>query len=110
VSDTALAEVERLAAAGGDADEVLRAVVTAVHDAGVPWFAVRFNEEGTLVDGPAAGTRAEETITAPVSYNGERIGELEAAGVDGAFLDRVAGLLAEYVLLGWDTGGEAWEP
>jgi hypothetical protein len=45
-----------------------------------------------------------------VSYNGERIGELEAAGVDEAFLERIAVLLAEYVLLGWDTGGETWEP
>jgi hypothetical protein len=110
VSDGALAEVERLAAAGGDADEVLRAVVTAVRDAGVPWFAVRFNEEGMLVDGPRAGTRPDTTVTAQVTYNGERIGELEAAGVDEAFLERVAVVLAEYVLLGWDTGGETWEP
>jgi hypothetical protein len=110
MSEAAVAEVERLAAAGGDADEVLRAVVAAVHDAGVPWIAVRFNEEGTLVDGPAAGTRPDETIAEPVSYNGERIGELEAAGVDEAFLERIAVLLAEYVLLGWDTGGETWEP
>jgi hypothetical protein len=110
VSEAALAEVERLAAAGGDADEVLRAVVDAIHGAGVPWFAVRFNEEGTLIDGPLAGTRPDVTVSAPVTYNGERIGELEAAGVDAAFLERVATLLAEYVLLGWDTGGETWEP
>jgi hypothetical protein len=45
-----------------------------------------------------------------VTYNHERIGELEAAGVDEAFVQRVAALLAEYVLLGWDTGGERWEP
>ena len=110
MSEAALAEVERLAAAGGDADEVLRVVVAAMRDAGVPWFAVRFDEEGTLVDGPSAGTRPDETVSAPVTYNGERIGELEAAGVDEAFLGRVAALLAEYVLLGWDTGGETWEP
>jgi hypothetical protein len=110
LSETALADVERLAAAGGDADEVLRAVVASIHAAGVPWFAVRFNEDGTLVDGPAAGTRPDVTLTAPVTYNHERIGELEAAGVDEAFVQRVAALLAEYVLLGWDTGGERWEP
>jgi hypothetical protein len=110
MSAGALAEVERLASAGGDADEVLRSVVAAVHEAGVPWIAIRFNEEGTLIDGPSAGTRPEETVTASVSYHGERIGELEAAGIDEAFLERVAALLAEYVLLGWDTGGEAWEP
>jgi hypothetical protein len=106
----ALAEVERLTAAGGDADEVLRAIVAAVHEAGVPWFAVRFNEEGTLVEGPSAGERSDATLTVPVTYNGERIGELEASGVDEAFLTRAASLLAEYVLLGWDTGGETWEP
>jgi hypothetical protein len=30
--------------------------------------------------------------------------------MDEPSLQRVATLLAEYVLLGWDTGGETWEP
>jgi hypothetical protein len=39
------------------------------------------------------------------------VGELAADGpVDRAELERVAGLVAEYVLIGWDTGGEAWSP
>jgi hypothetical protein len=39
------------------------------------------------------------------------VGEL---AVDGApapeLLDCVAAAIAPYVLLGWDTGGEVWEP
>jgi hypothetical protein len=110
MSTDALAAVERIVAAGGDADEVLRAAVAALHEAGLPWVALRFNEEGTLVEGPSAGTRPPVTVAVPVTYNGERIGELEAAGTDEASLARAAALLAEHTLLGWDTGGETWEP
>ena len=29
---------------------------------------------------------------------------------DRAFLRRVSDLLSPYCLVGWDTGGEVWEP
>jgi putative methionine-R-sulfoxide reductase with GAF domain len=29
---------------------------------------------------------------------------------DRKFLERVAELLSPYCLVGWDTGGEPWEP
>jgi hypothetical protein len=110
MSGDPVAAVEALVAAGGDADEVLREAVAAIHKAGVAWIAVRFNDEGTLLDGPSAGIPEAAVAIAPVTYNGERIGQLEACGADEALLARLASLLAEYVLLGWDTGGEAWEP
>ena len=37
-----------------------------------------------------------------------RVGEPDDA--DRAFLARVSDLLSPYCLVGWDTGGEAWEP
>ena len=59
--------------------------------------------------GPAVGAR-QPALTVPVVYGGERVGELEAAVGDRPFLERVATLISAYVLVGWDTGGEAWRP
>jgi hypothetical protein len=47
----------------------------------------------------------------PVSYKGDTVGELQVDGdADRALLDAVAERISAYVLLGWDTGGEDWEP
>jgi hypothetical protein len=108
-----LAEVERIVAEGGDADEILRTAVDAIAGSpGVAWAGIRFLEQGELVLGPAAGEPDEGRRTAaPVDYRGEQVGELVADGdVDRALLERAAALLAEHVLLGWDTHGDAWQP
>ena len=111
---TALAaHVEALLERGGEADDVLRAVVSAL--AGMPeitWVGVAFVEESDLVVGPAAGEQDPELRTrVPISFQGSTVGEL---WVDGAVpaedLQRAAALIAPLVLIGWDTGGEAWEP
>ena len=106
----ALAAVERIVEAGGDADEVLRAVLAALHERGAAYAAIRFVEEGRLVDGPAVGSGSG--VTVPVRYEGGVVGELEAAVTpeDASFLERVAALISPYVLVGWDTGGEPWQP
>jgi len=98
---------------GGDVDDVLRAAVDVlVTESGVDWVGIRFLEEGELVLGPASGTPdASRRITTPISFQGDPVGELVVDGdADRAFLDRVALLISAYVLLGWDTGGEAWVP
>ena len=42
---------------------------------------------------------------------GERIAELAVDGdADHARLEQVATEIADLCLVGWDTGGEAWEP
>lgn len=107
-------DVEAILAAGGEADEVLRAVVAALGSR-YPWAALRFNEEGDLVLGPATGVEGGPRLVQEVVYNGERVGQLEVDGpdlgeTDAALLARVADRIALYTLLGWDTGGEAWEP
>jgi putative methionine-R-sulfoxide reductase with GAF domain len=96
-----------------DADDALRDVVaTLVDDAGIAWAGIFFLDEGELVLGPSAGTpdeRSERVVQ--IAYHGERIGELRVRGdADPAYLDRVAALVSPYVLIGWDTGGEAWDP
>ena len=63
-----------------------------------------------------ASTRSE--IVVPVHYREMVVAEIDidsdqpaAFGDDDrAFLERVAALIAEDCLVGWDTGGEAWEP
>jgi hypothetical protein len=105
----ALEAVEEILGRGGDADEVLRAVLAALHEHGVAHAAVRFVENDELVDGPSIGEEAE-TVRLPVLYEGTRVGELSLATSDTAFAERLATLISPYVLVGWDTSGEAWAP
>jgi hypothetical protein len=107
--EEALAEVERVVAEGGEADDVLRAVVAALHRR-YPWVALRFNEEGQLVLGPSAGEEAPPLIQEAIVYNGERIGELALGGAtltdgDRTAAAKIAERIAVLTLLGWDTGG-----
>jgi hypothetical protein len=111
----ALQAIERIVEAGGDADDILRQVVAALHDdAGYTWAGIFFVEEGNLVLGPHAGTPDEPQRTrVPVTWQGDRIAELaidDAPESDRTFLERVAVLVSGHCLVGWDTGGESWDP
>jgi hypothetical protein len=108
-----LEEIRAAVEGGGDADDVLRRVVAILHQqAGCDWAGILFVEEGELVLGPAAGTeRPAERTQVPVLFNGDRVAELAADGAsDRAFLEQVAVLIADHCLVGWDTGGEEWNP
>lgn len=112
--DEALAEVERIVAAGGETDDVLRAVVAALGQR-YSWVAVRFNEGGELLLGPTAGTEGGERVEQEIVYKGERVGlvEVDAASVSDAdreLVARTAERIALLTLVGWDTGGEPWNP
>jgi hypothetical protein len=110
----ALDAVERIINRGGDADDVLRSVVAAVHER-IPRFArvaIAFVEDGRLELGPEAGNGGGEEIRSPVTFAGARVAELivqrtEPAD-DGPFLERVATLISPYCLVGWDTQGVPW--
>ena len=96
-----------------DADDVLRQTVAALAAAnGCTWAGIFFVEEGELVLGPEAGTQDDaRRVSIPVVWKGERVAELAADGdVDRAHLEQVAAEIADLCLVGWDTGGEAWEP
>ncbi len=113
MSPGSLAAVDRVVGEGGDADDVLRAVVAALAaEPDIAWAGIEFLEAGELVLGPSAGLPDETRRHAvPIAYRGEPVGELIVDGVaDRASLEDVAASLSEYVLLGWDTGGNAWEP
>jgi hypothetical protein len=96
-----------------DADDLLRqAVAELTRVEGCTWAGIFFVERGELVLGPEAG-RPDEVArtTVPVLWRGERVAELAADGeVDRTHLEQVATEIADQCLVGWDTGGEAWEP
>ena len=107
------AEIEARVSAGGDADDILRDVVDALA-ARYPWAGIFFLEEDDLVLGPHAGVPdPAQRRQLPVTWHGDRIAELAidaAPEEDRRFLERVAELVAAQCLVGWDTGGEDWDP
>ncbi len=112
-SSAALEAVDRILNRGGDADDVLREVVAVlVEHGGCAWAGIAFVEEGSLVLGPEAGTPDESRRgRVAIAYRGDKVGELWTDGApDPAVVERVAVLVSAHVLLGWDTGGEGWEP
>jgi len=113
MSTHSLDELSSLVEQGGDADDVLRsALAVLVEEPGISWASICFLEEGELVPGPDAGTPdMPRRRTAPIAFRDDPVGELVVDGdADPVFLARAAEILSAYVLLGWDTGGEAWEP
>jgi hypothetical protein len=111
----ALEAIDGILNRGGDADDVLRQVVAMLHErAGYAWAGIFFLEDGKLALGPEAGTPDETRRTSvPVTWQGDRIAELAVDGApeeDGMFLERVALLVSGHCLVGWDTGGETWDP
>ena len=110
----ALDAVERILNRGGDADDVLRAVVATLHER-VPhfaWVGIAFMEEGELQLGPEAGDGDGDELSTLVAFEGAPVAELlvrrtEQAD-DGPFLERVATLVSPYCLVGWDTQGVPW--
>jgi cephalosporin hydroxylase len=95
-----------------DADQQLRQTVAelaAREDC--TWAGIYLVEEDELVLGPEAGTPDPTRRTAvPVVWRDTRVAELAADGaVEPADLAAVAARIADLCLVGWDTGGEAWE-
>ncbi len=110
----ALEAVDRILNRGGDADDVLRAVVGAIVErGGCAWAGVLFVEEGErgLVLGPQAGEpHPEARAQIPVVFKGNRVAELAADSCrDRTFLERVALLVSPYCLVRRDTERVPWE-
>jgi putative methionine-R-sulfoxide reductase with GAF domain len=95
-----------------DADEQLRQAVAALAAReDCTWAGIYFVEEDSLVLGPEAGAPdPARRTTVPVLWRETRVAELAADGqVERVELETVAGEIADLCLVGWDTGGEAWE-
>jgi hypothetical protein len=107
------AELARILDEVDEADEALRRVVELLaRQDGVAWAGVAFLEDGDLTLGPEAGTPDDtHRERVPVLFHGDPVGELLVDGdPDPALLESVAERIAPLVLIGWDTGGETWDP
>jgi len=105
--------LERLVEQDADADDILRAAVAAVAaEPGVSWAGIALIEDGVLAMGPSAGVPDESRRKrVPIVFQGALVGELAADGeIEIGVLERLSTLIAAYALIGWDTGGERWEP
>lgn len=118
--EAAVQAVEQLLATGGDADDVLRDAVAAVHGGapGIEWLGISFVDEGALLLGPWAGAErapgAPPPVRIPIRFQGTTVAELGVAcatpdAAVQAQLERLAALLAAHCLVGWDTGGVPWD-
>jgi hypothetical protein len=93
----ALEAVERVLNRGGDADDVLSAVVTVLHER-LAYVAIRFMEGDRLVERPVAGSKADGVIV-PVELQGVNVAELELSTDNREFAERVATLISPYCLV-----------
>jgi hypothetical protein len=95
-----------------DADQQLRQTVSELAAReGCSWAGIYFVEEADLVLGPEAGTPDPERRTpVPVIWRDTRVAELVVDGdIEPAELEAVAERIADFCLVGWDTGGEVWQ-
>ena len=103
--------VEEIVERGGEADDVLRAVVDALHTETACWVGIAFVEGDRLELGPAAGGEPPAELQRhAVEWQGAKVAELQVAGGDPQRLAPLATLIAPFCLVGWDTRGESWEP
>ncbi len=109
--DGVLEAIDGILNRGGDADDVLRQVVAALHRR-YSYVAIAFVEDDRLAVGPEAGHLPADTEAFPISFQGSLVAELRVGGApsDPLLLERIAALVSPYCLVGWDTGGESWEP
>ena len=108
-----LSELDAALEASADADDALRETVRIIAaQPGISWAGIAFVETTGLVLGPSAGVPDEQRRSlVTVCYKDETVGELQVDGeVDQTLLEAVAERISAHVLLGWDTGGEGWEP
>lgn len=109
-----VAAVAAIVEGGDESDAILRAAVDALSAASGAGVGIRFVEEGAFTDGPWAGPAGERAAEVPIRYEDDVVAELVATvpldAAARAAWERVADLLSPYCLVGWDIGGEDWEP
>ncbi len=110
----AIDAIERIVNRESEADEILRQSVATIAKRFDTFCGIRFVEDGGMIDGPSSGDYAEPQAVVPITYDDSSIAEV-ALGMaleedDRDAFDRIAKLLSPFCLVGWDTGGEAWNP
>jgi len=106
--------VERIMNREGEADAILRGTVAVLAERFGCFVGIRFVEDDDVRLGPAAGPPAPVVTEVPVVYRGITVAEIVTDAAldrrDRATFTRIATIVSPFCLVGWDTGGEAWEP
>jgi hypothetical protein len=111
---TVVNAIEQILERSEEADQILLGTIAALSSHYETGVGIRFIEEGSFSDGPWAGGAGFVTTEVEVRYDGELVALL----VTPASLDddarttwaQVADLISAFCLVGWDIGGEDWEP
>ncbi len=111
---TVVATIEQILERSEEADQILLGTIAALSAHYATGVGIRFIEEGSFSDGPWVGEAGVVTTEVEVRYDGELVALL----VTPASLDedarttweQVADLISAFCLVGWDIGGEDWEP
>ena len=110
----AVEAVERIINRESEADEILRQSVATIAKRFETFCGIRFVEDGGMIDGPSGGAYAEPQAVVAITYDDSSIAEIVLGAPleeeDRDAFDRIAKLLSPFCLVGWDTGGEAWNP
>ena len=83
-----------------EADQILLGTIALLSEHYGGGVGLRFVEEGAFSDGPWAGPTGDVVGQVPIRYDDEARTTFE----------RVAAIVGDYCLVGWDIGGEDWEP
>ena len=97
-----------------EADQILLGTIAHLAERYGAGVGLRFVEEGVFSDGPWAGVTGSVATQVPIAYDDELVGEfVVSTPLDDdarATFEAVALIIADYCLVGWDIGGEDWEP
>jgi len=111
---TVVTTIQQILERSEEADQILLGTIAALsahYEAGV---GIRFIEEGSFSDGPWAGEAGVTTTEVEVRYDGELVALLVTPASLAADAiktwEQVADLISAFCLVGWDIGGEDWEP
>ncbi|MFN2466788.1 MAG: hypothetical protein ABR521_01445 [Gaiellaceae bacterium] len=81
----ALEAIDRILNRGADADDVLRAVLGALHErAGFAWAGIAFVNDGVLANGPETGRLTTPPASFPVAFAGATVAELRVSPAPAA--------------------------
>ena len=111
---TVVAAIAQILERSEEADQILLGTIAALSSHYETGVGIRFIEEGSFSDGPWAGEAGTVATEVEVRYDGELVAVLVTpATLDTSAIEtwqQVANLVSAFCLVGWDIGGEDWEP
>lgn len=114
VDAAVVAAIQAIVDGAEEADQILLGTIAHLANGYGIGVGLRFVEEGVFSDGPWAGPEGAIATEVPISYDDELVGEFvvsEPLDDDArATFEAVAAIIGDYCLVGWDIGGEDWEP